>query len=105
MKTAKTRELTLTDDEWTAQYRPLTAQDGSDSLTWEYDDTVPFDYHQVWSYMDGDAGGTFIANGYHVVNVYAYAVTEKPWAEGDAITVVIESAEEERARHESEGSR
>lgn len=32
---------------------------------------------RVWTYMDGDEG-TFIGNGYHLVNRIGYFITEKP---------------------------
>jgi hypothetical protein len=99
---ASVAEITLTDDEWTEQYRPLPAPSGSQM--WEFDE-IPYDkrgFH-VWSWIDGDEGGTYVVSGYHIVNKYAYAVTEVPWQEGDDIEVVIESGADERARYKAEG--
>lgn len=95
-------EITLTDDEWTAQYRPLAAPSGSQM--WQREEIRDItDAHVVWSWLDGGEGGTYVCNGFHVVNVYAWAVTEVPWLEGDSIEVEIESSEDERARYRAEG--
>ena len=86
-------DLGLTDDEWDRRYKPLDA--GGGSLAREYPETLHYDPHQVWSYIDGNAGATFIANGYHVVNAFAYVVTEEPWVDGQQITVVLDLPDED----------
>jgi hypothetical protein len=96
-------ERNLTDDEWTAEFRPLAGPTGSQ--VWEHQDVMVrnIDVHHVWSWMDGGEGGTYVQNGVHLVNVYGFAVTEVPWVEDDFIEVEIESAEDERARHREAG--
>jgi hypothetical protein len=48
-----------------------------------YGDEVEFvksqDSNRIWTYSDGDNGGTYISDGYHVVNRIGYFVTTVPY--------------------------
>ncbi len=33
------------------------------------------DSNRIWTYSDGDNGGTYISDGYHVVNRIGYFIT------------------------------
>lgn len=55
----------------------------SASLIWEYEHTLDQPTHHVWSLVDGDDGGTYAIAGYHVVNVFGYAVTSRAWETGE----------------------
>jgi hypothetical protein len=48
--------------------------------------------NRVWTYMDGDEG-TFIGNGYHLVNRIGYFITEKP-CDFEFMEVPIDSYDE-----------
>jgi hypothetical protein len=66
----------LTADEWEARYEPLDGPDGS--LVWEFPQLASIPTNQVWSLVDGDEH-TWALPGYHLVNVFGYAVTKHPW--------------------------
>lgn len=90
---------TISEASWEGKYRPRNAPDGS--LSWAWDELpVGIDVHKVWSWADGDENGaTLVLPGYHVVNVYAYAVTEVPWDDAGLI-VEFGDSEAERAIEE-----
>jgi len=48
-------------------------------------DTQP---KRVWTYVDGD-GGTYVVDGYHLVNRIYYYITEVPY-EGDGLEVQVD---------------
>jgi hypothetical protein len=48
--------------------------------------TADLDPKRVWTLIDGD-GGTFIVNGYHLVNRFAYIITKNPF-EGEFLEVL-----------------
>jgi hypothetical protein len=74
--------IELSFDEWVKQYKPIynhidknaSFQDESDNgLMFEtYGDEVEFVKSQspdkIWTYGDGDDGGSYIWNGWHIVN-------------------------------------
>jgi len=45
--------------------------------------------NHVWTYGDGDNGGTYIVNGYSRVNVIGYFITKNAWADGEIIIVEV----------------
>jgi len=47
----------------------------------------------VWTLVDGDKG-TYVVNGYHLVNRIAYLITRKPF-EGDFLEVLDDEYSEE----------
>ena len=46
------------------------------------------DEHNVWTYCDGDYG-TFITNGYQVVNRIGYFITKHSWLDDDIYMVTV----------------
>lgn len=58
-----------------------------------YGDEVQFvadqDSHHVWTYVDGDEGGTYIVSGYALVNRIGYFITDVPWADNEMIEVPV----------------
>jgi hypothetical protein len=79
-------------EDWVKEYKPIynhidknaSFQDESDNgLMFEtYGDEVEFVKSQspenIWMYGDGDDGGSYIWNGWHIVNRIGYFVTEVP---------------------------
>lgn len=53
------------------------------------------DPRHVWTYMDGDDGGTYLVSGRSFINRIGYIVTAKPWDEDDIIEVKVIEADEE----------
>jgi hypothetical protein len=84
--------IQLTEDEWFEQFKPIpnhldenaSFNDGEHGYMFEtYGDEVEFvksqDSNRIWTYSDGDDGGTYISDGYHVVNRIGYFVTAVPY--------------------------
>jgi hypothetical protein len=84
--------IQLTEDEWFEQFKPIpnhldenaSFNDGEHGYMFEtYGDEVEFvksqDSNRIWTYSDGDNGGTYISDGYHVVNRIGYFVTAVPY--------------------------
>ena len=84
--------IQLTEDEWFEQFKPIpnhlddkaSFHDGEHGYMFEtYGDEVEFvkaqDSNRIWTYSDGDNGGTYITDGYHVVNRIGYFVTAVPY--------------------------
>ena len=74
-------------DEWVDTYKPIPnniVEDSSfDGTMFEtYGDEVAFvkkaDPAYIWMYGDGDDGGSYIWNGWHIVNRIGYFITEVP---------------------------
>ena len=96
---------------WMSMYKPI-ENHLDDNASWQdgegrgfmfetYGEELDFvlaaaneDNSRVWTYMDGDDGGTIIVDGYWVVNRIGYFITEQPF-EGDSITVEVSPAEPE----------
>ena len=49
----------------------------------------------VWTYGDGDDGGTYIWNGYRIVNRIGYFITEVPCPENEEIQICIFEGDDE----------
>ena len=82
----------LTEDEWFNTYKPIanhldenaSFNDGDQGYMFEtYGDELEFvkaqEPNRIWTYSDGDDGGTYISDGYHVVNRIGYFVTTVPY--------------------------
>ncbi len=87
-------------DEWCATYKPIPnniVEDSSfDGTMFEtYGDEVAFvkkaDPAYIWMYGDGDDGGTYIWNGWHIVNRIGYFITEVPCPADTTIQVKVSS--------------
>jgi hypothetical protein len=92
--------IEMTEDEWFDTYKPIknhidvTASfDGHMFET--YGDEVEFvkaqDENRIWMYGDGDDGGSYIWNGWHIVNRIGYFITDVPCPENTTIQVKISS--------------
>ena len=87
-------------DEWCATYKPISnniVEDSSfDGAMFEtYGAEVAFvkkaDPAYIWMYGDGDDGGTYIWNGWHIVNRIGYFITEVPCPPDTTIQVKVSS--------------
>jgi hypothetical protein len=87
MSTNPTQFIEMDFDEWCAIYKPIPnniVEDSSfDGTMFEtYGKEVEFvkkaDEAHIWMYGDGDDGGTYIWNGWHIVNRIGYFITEVP---------------------------
>ncbi len=87
-------------DEWCATYKPIPnniVEDSSfDGTMFEtYGDEVAFvkkaDPAHIWMYGDGDDGGTYLWNGWHIVNRIGYFITEVPCPADTTIQVKVSS--------------
>ena len=87
-------------DEWCETYKPIPnniVEDSSfDGTMFEtYGDEVAFvkkaDPAYIWMYGDGDDGGSYIWNGWHIVNRIGYFITEVPCPPDTTIQVKVSS--------------
>lgn len=83
----------LTQDEWEAQYLPMTNHITNDGLSYEtYGDELDYVTQQddrfVWTELDGE-DGVYIVSGYHFVNRIQYYITQKPWDKDISIPVCL----------------
>jgi hypothetical protein len=87
MSTNPTQFIEMDFDEWCDIYKPIPnniVEDSSfDGTMFEtYGKEVEFvkkaDEAHIWMYGDGDDGGTYIWNGWHIVNRIGYFITEVP---------------------------
>lgn len=94
--------MQMTFEDWYDKYKPIKnhlVQDKERDYFETYDielgyvlgiaDTQP---KRVWTYVDGD-GGTYVVDGYHLVNRIYYFITEEPY-EGDGLEVQVCSFDE-----------
>ena len=93
-------------EEWEATYKPIynhidknaSFQDESDNgIMFEtYGDEVEFVRSQspanIWTYGDGDDGGGYIWNGWHIVNRIGYFVTEVPCPPDTTIQIQVDES-------------
>jgi hypothetical protein len=96
-------------EEWVEAYKPIynhidknaSFQDESgNGLMFEtYGDEVEFVKSQspdkIWMYGDGDDGGSYIWNGWHIVNRIGYFVTEVPCPPDTTIQIQVGDSPEE----------
>jgi hypothetical protein len=96
----------LTEKEFWDTYKPLEGPTGqSGSHIWEFEEVKEYPTNQVWTIVEtgDDRDENWYAEpGFHIVNRIGYAVTEKPWSEGDDVTGVwFEAFEQEPGRMEA----
>ena len=88
-------------DEWSEQYKPVTNHITKDS-SWNgilfetYSPDIDYvvavansDPDKVWTWVDGD-DGTYIVNGYQMVNRIGYFITELPFENDPAYDPYVE---------------
>lgn len=94
----------MTFEEWEATFKPIynhidkhaSFQDetGQGKMFETYGDELEFvkeqDKLNIWTYGDGDDGGTYIWNGYHYINRLGYFITEVPAPNEDECTIQIQ---------------
>ena len=87
-------------DEWCATYKPIKNHiDTNASFDGEmfetYGDEVAFVKEQdgpyIWTYGDGDDGGSYIWNGWSFVNRIGYFITEVPCPPDTTIQIKVSS--------------
>jgi hypothetical protein len=87
-------------DEWCETYKPIpnnivedSSFDGTMFETYgaEYEFVKKADPAYIWMYGDGDDGGTYIWNGWHIVNRIGYFITEVPCPPDTTIQVKVSS--------------
>lgn len=92
----------MTEDEWYETYKPIKNHIDSTS-SWNnhmfetYGDALDFVNRQlnenIWTWSDGDDGGTYLSSGQSYVNRLGYFVCTVPWTE-EAISITIDEPEE-----------
>jgi len=96
--------IEMTEEEWFATYKPIpnhidknaSFSDGEHGYMFEtYGDEVEFvkkaDPAHIWTYGDGDDGGSYIWNGWSFVNRIGYFITEVPCPADTEIQIKISS--------------
>jgi hypothetical protein len=85
--------IEITEDEWFKQFKPIPNhldeyatfdnEDEQGTFFETYGDQLEFVMAQpsnnIWTYVDGDNGGTYILNGYRLVNRIGYFITAVPF--------------------------
>ena len=85
--------IELTEEEWFDQFQPIPnhiddnasfqTEDGVGYMFETYDDELRFvqsqEPNRIWTYCDGDNGGTYIFQGMRIVNRIGYFVTTVPF--------------------------
>lgn len=95
----------MTEDEWIATYKPIINHLDKNSSFGGYIFETYGDEEQyiktypnpncIWTYGDGDDGGTYIWNGWSYVNRIGYFITEVPFQDGEEIQIPIMEAEDD----------
>lgn len=99
--------IDLSFDEWCDTYKPVVNTIGNNSSFDDGDGGIMFETYGseydfvvqtardnpfvVWTYIDGD-NGTYVVNGYNIVNRIGYFITEVPF---DGDTTVITKVTED----------
>lgn len=101
---------TMTQDEWLAAYKPIYNHlDNNASFQDETGKGIMFETYGdeeqyiktypnpncIWTYGDGDDGGTYIWNGWSYVNRIGYFITEVPWSDDEEIQICIYESEDD----------
>lgn len=95
--------IEMGEEEWFNTYKPIPnhldsnasfqTDEGIGYMFETYGDEVEFVKSQspsnVWTYGDGDDGGSYIWNGWHIVNRIGYFVTEVPCPPDTTIQIQI----------------
>jgi hypothetical protein len=93
----------MTEDEWYEKYKPIKNHlDSNASWNGEmfetYGEEVEFVNSQpeenVWTWMSGDDGGTYLTSGQHWVNRLGYLICTVPWTE-EATSITIDEPSED----------
>ena len=85
--------IELTEEEWFDQFQPIPnhiddnasfqTEEGVGYMFETYDDELRFvqsqEPNRIWTYCDGDNGGTYIFQGMRIVNRIGYFVTTVPF--------------------------
>ena len=92
----------MTEDEWYETYKPI-QNNLDDNASWNgtmfetYGDELEFVDNQpdenVWTWTDGDDGGTYLSSGKSYINRLGYFVCTVPWTE-EAISITVDEPEE-----------
>lgn len=96
-------------ESWLEEFKPIKNhldenasfedEDGNGIMFETYGDEVAFvkkqDPRCIWTYGDGDDGGGYIWNGWHVVNRIGYFITEVPCPENTTIQIQVDESPEE----------
>ena len=88
----------MTEDEWYETYKPI--KNGIDSTSsWNdhmfetYGDDVDFvnnqPYENIWTWVSGDDGGTYLVSGRYYINRIGYFVTEVPFPDNTTIQIQV----------------
>jgi hypothetical protein len=98
----------LTEEQWFDTYKPIpnhldenaSFNDGDNGYMFEtYGDELEFvkaqDSNRIWTYSDGDNGGTYISDGYHVVNRIGYFVTTVPYDDSQYYQIQLIAGKDE----------
>mgnify|MGYP000453732755 CR=1 FL=1 len=81
------RFIEMTEEEWFDTYKPIknhleTTSSFDGHMFETYGSEVEFvksqDNDKIWMFGDGDDGGMYIWNGWHIVNRIGYFITEVP---------------------------
>jgi len=99
--------IQLTEDEWFEQFKPIpnhidnnaSFNDDEHGYMFEtYGEELEFvkaqEPNRIWTYGDGDDGGTYISDGYHVVNRIGYFVTALPYDDKQYYQITVIEGEE-----------
>ena len=102
-------------DEWFDTFKPIpnhidtnaSFSDGEYGYMFEtYGDELKFiqeaDDYSIWTYGDGDDGGTYIWSGYSFVNRIGYFLSNVKWVEGTDYQVLVIPADDEVDNDEDE---
>lgn len=94
----------LTMEEWEDTYQPMTNHidpnaSWNGALYETYGEELKFiqslDHGHVWTYMDGDDGGTYLVSGRHYVNRIGYLVTAVSVPDDQIIEIQVCEPDEE----------
>ena len=95
--------VSMTQEEWLEKYKPQVNhldpdaswqdENGNGIMYETFGAEVQYVYDQdplkVWTYMDGDDGGTYLSNGCALVNRIGYFVCAVPYAENESIEIQV----------------
>lgn len=88
-------------DQWCEKYKPINNHLNKDGVDYFETYGIELGYvlgvadstpKRVWTYVDGDEG-TYVIDGYHLVNRISYFITEVPY-EGNGLEVCVDKYEE-----------
>lgn len=97
--------IEMTMEEWEAKYKPITNhidtnasfqnESGSGIMFETYGDEYEFvkqaNPNNIWTYGDGDDGGSYIWNGWSLINRLGYFITTEPFPDNVTIQIKVSS--------------